>query len=922
MKTDSPRSPHDAECYWPFHYAAKACTAVAAVLSLCSGIASAGLVLEVKPSDYDTAALKWPIAAGTMKDDYFACAPWAPVKVATKVNAGDGLSYKAVDFTTAGSILGGPLCPASLGGANPKTIEAWCFQPTGANGDAQTLIDLSRQYGPDNTNFAFCNSMYNRSIWSLPYIEGWNASNAVRSGRWVHLVASYDGATLNLYVDGAPDRTGIAHTFATEAGGSISIGMMRYGFETNAHSTDKADGWNAYRGYMGSIRVYDEARTASQVSADYALGVNYGEVGVGQPKITASVTGSGGTISPTGVVYVVPGNNQSFTFTPSLGFKVQDVLVDSVSNSAAVLAGSYTFETVAADHTIAVSFEELPPQTVSGKVTDGTTGIMGAKVYFKTSANASVNPVFTTNTMDAAGNYSINLPPGNWYVTASEIHYYTPSDATFTIAAAPVAVPDIVLTANPNWKILFAVNTDEFSALSDGARIQSWNSYPAYTTYNNEAPLLGPTVEVIDGVKWEKNVRAPYNDTVSPTVHDRGDGFNLGSHPSGIVTEGVTIIAVVKPEYKTLTGEPRGEVVDIFYGELFLAVNHGNGEVMVCTRGYDQKNTGYFIPNGQKTILSLVVTPTGGVTLFANGVQKWSYASGADYTSLKWYGTFDKITIGRNGYDGWSTFNGNIGDVNVYRVALDDATRETVQTSLATKFGITLPTFHTITASAGPNGSISPSGACKVEQGTDQIFTITANSGFVVKDVLVDGVSEGSIPSYTFPAVIAPHTISATFAAEPVGTGYATWISQWFVLGEPAAEKTADPDGDGRNNLLEYALDDEPNSAVASGKVRSRIEDVDGEQAMLITLPVLNGSTNFAGLTAKSNTVGSVVYTIEGTNGLDVFDQVVSEVIPARAEGMVAPFSGWTYRTFRLNGAVPTRGSAGFLRVRVAEAIP
>ncbi len=659
--------------------------------------ANAGLVLELKPADYDAPSKKWPIADGSIlpsgpASDYFACATWATTpSLTTKVNAGDGLSYKAVDFTAAATILGGPLCPASLGGANPKTIEAWCFQPTNAGGDAMTLIDLSRQGGPDNSNFSFCNSLYNRSIWSPPYIEGWNASNAVRSGNWVHLVASYDGALLNLYVNGAPDKTGIAHTFATEAGGSISIGMMRYGFDGTAHSTNNADGWNSYRGYMGSIRVYDEARSASQVSADYALGVNYGEIGAGLPKITGSVSGSGGTISPTGVVYVAAGGTQTYTFTPNLGYQVSDVLVDDLSDSAAVTAASYTFTGVASDHTIVVSFAELPKQTVTGLVTDGAAGVMGAKVYFKTSANASVSPTFTTNTVDAAGSYSIILPPGTWYVTASELHYFTPADATFTVASSAVSVPDIALTANPNWAVLFTLNTDDLAAIDDGARIVSWEGFAAFQTYNNELPLLGPTVETIDGVKWEKNARAAYNGSASPIIHDRGDGFKIGAYASDIVTDGVTIVAVVKPIHKSGDTEPRGEIVDIFYQELFLAINHLTGEVIVCTRGYGQHNTGYMIPEGQKTILSLVVQAGGQLALFANGVPKWSFASGVDYTSLKlsWSNTID---VGRNGYDGWSTFSGNIGDVYVYRKALDDSTRETLQTSLATKFGITLGT--------------------------------------------------------------------------------------------------------------------------------------------------------------------------------------------------------------------------------------
>jgi hypothetical protein len=75
-----------------------------------------------------------------------------------------------------------------------------------------------------------------------------------------------------------------------------------------------------------------------------------------------------------------------------------------------------------------------------------------------------------------------------------------------------------------------------------------------------------------------------------------------------------------------------------------------------------------------------------------------------------------------------------------------------------------VPQF-TITASAGTNGSISPSGTITVNQGASQSFTIAANSGFVVSSVLVDGASQGTITSYTFSNVQTNHTISATFAA-------------------------------------------------------------------------------------------------------------------------------------------------------------
>jgi hypothetical protein len=71
---------------------------------------------------------------------------------------------------------------------------------------------------------------------------------------------------------------------------------------------------------------------------------------------------------------------------------------------------------------------------------------------------------------------------------------------------------------------------------------------------------------------------------------------------------------------------------------------------------------------------------------------------------------------------------------------------------------------YTITASAGANGNISPTGAVAVNHGANQSFTITPNSCYHVADVLVDGSSVGPVTSYTFTNVTANHTISATFS--------------------------------------------------------------------------------------------------------------------------------------------------------------
>ncbi|MBI4651101.1 hypothetical protein HY745_07440, partial [Candidatus Desantisbacteria bacterium] len=70
----------------------------------------------------------------------------------------------------------------------------------------------------------------------------------------------------------------------------------------------------------------------------------------------------------------------------------------------------------------------------------------------------------------------------------------------------------------------------------------------------------------------------------------------------------------------------------------------------------------------------------------------------------------------------------------------------------------------TITASAGLNGSIIPSGNVPVNIGSDQIFTISPDDGYSISDVKVDSLSVGIITSYTFTNVKTNHTIDAIFA--------------------------------------------------------------------------------------------------------------------------------------------------------------
>ena len=141
----------------------------------------------------------------------------------------------------------------------------------------------------------------------------------------------------------------------------------------------------------------------------------------------------------------------------------------------------------------------------------------------------------------------------------------------------------------------------------------------------------------------------------------------------------------------------------------------------------------------------------------------------------------------------WTWTSGGGGGNGTYRYKLDDSDLSTgaTETTLAsftpasplagdtyilyvqerddagnwsTSGSFTIAINFAITATAGANGTVTPSGTVTVNQGANQTFTITPDTGYHVADVLVDGVSVGATTTYTFTSVTVDHTISASFA--------------------------------------------------------------------------------------------------------------------------------------------------------------
>lgn len=129
-----------------------------------------------------------------------------------------------------------------------------------------------------------------------------------------------------------------------------------------------------------------------------------------------------------------------------------------------------------------------------------------------------------------------------------------------------------------------------------------------------------------------------------------------------------------------------------------------------------------------------------------------------------------------------------IADVTLNGVSVLDQVKDGTFTVPASKEDQELvvtsrSTLHTITATAGEGGTITPSGDVTVSEGDGQTFTITPNDGYVIADVKVDGESVGRVDSYAFDGVTEDHSIEATFETESAAPHEHVW-SDWKCDGE------------------------------------------------------------------------------------------------------------------------------------------
>lgn len=446
------------------------------------------------------------------------------------------------------------------------------------------------------------------------------------------------------------------------------------------------------------------------------------------PGFTISASaGAGGVISPSGLVNVVLGGSQSFNISANSGFHIADVLVDGLSVGA---VSNYSFTNVNASHTIVASFAANTFIITAGAGANGNISPSGS-----VGVNQGANQAFTITPgsgyhvadvlVDGA---SVGAVTGYTFTNVQATHDISASFAinTYTITAGSGAngsiSPSGAVVVNHGASQLFNMNPAPgyhvANVLVDGASV---GAVASFTFLNVTAAHTISVTYAID--TFVITATAGANGNISPSgaigvSSGASQAFTMspltGYHVLDVLVDGISVGAVAGHTFTNVTAN---HTISVTFALNVYTITAGSGA------------------NGG-------ISPSGAVGVSHGADQSFTITPNVHYhvTGV----TVDGLPAGAVlGY----TF-----------------TNVTGNHSILAAFGID---SFTVTASAGPNGSINPAGSVAVPYGTNRGFLITPSGGFHVSDVLVDGLSVAPVPGYAFTytltAVAASHTIQALF---------------------------------------------------------------------------------------------------------------------------------------------------------------
>ncbi len=418
--------------------------------------------------------------------------------------------------------------------------------------------------------------------------------------------------------------------------------------------------------------------------------------------------------------------------------------------------------------------------------------------YYSKQISGTDNVIVNASDIAAESNTPSDIDLANckiWLeVTEDSVAYAVEATATTDVVKTNISSVEITDIDTPVSNT--ALDTSAICAtqgVSTTAPAVTWTPNDINAGYNT---IYTASVTLAASANYE------FTDSVIVTIN--GNNANVTKNEDGTLTVIYTFPATAKDKLRSITVPG---TVTVANGTAYKDMNLPT-QVNIVTEGntVDKADVTWDTASGNydpSVLTEQVVTLNGTVTcpenIDANGValttsititvsaagivgaptpsvesgtytenQKVALASSTEGATI--YYTTDGAEPGRTTgtrYTGPITVPGTEGQsitTTLKAIAVKDGMQDSEVKTFTYTINIPKPIVkHTITATAGANGSISPSGNVEVVEGADQTFTITANEGYEIESLKVDGAAVSTATSYTFPNVRAAHTIEATF---------------------------------------------------------------------------------------------------------------------------------------------------------------
>ena len=499
------------------------------------------------------------------------------------------------------------------------------------------------------------------------------------------------------------------------------------------------------------------------------------DVKLSEFTVNASIEGEGGTITPSGETKVTEGENVEFKITPDKTHKVADVLVDGESVGAVT---SYTLKDVKKDATIVAKFAPAAyteenrfnfPTEVNG------TAITAEAEHFalKNVGTGEAWPLQVSAADWASNGYFVNAMNSGDQIT---LHYHAEKPGKYKATVQ-------FRSGDTNNGLTWSEADNKIAAQTEVMKIGAGDQAKATHTQDIEFVVNEAGDGTLVFTAPEKN--APQLDKFDIT---------LVEEKAPVVVNKDALKAAIDAAKEALKEEDKyteesvkalkdavaeAEKVAADENATQESVDAATKAVEEATKGLAEKPA---VPEADKTALKAVL---------ADAAQK---LAGADaYTEESVKALKDAVDLAQNVFD---NSDASQTEVDAAVTAVRDAIEKLQEKQPVKK-------EFTITAVAHGGGTIDPSGAVKVEEGKDQVFTIQPYEGFEVKEVFVNGESVGAVTEYKFEAVRADASIEVFFAEKEAVQADKTKLNESIAAAEELLKHAEDYVPEDVQNLME-----------------------------------------------------------------------------------------------------------------------